>query len=232
MTTATGLEKVGGHGKSATAYDWIRSRIISRDFTPGYRLVLGTIADELHMSVVPVREAIRQLQAQGLVTYERNVGARVAMVDEAEYRYSMEALAVLEGMATALSARHVPADSIRDARAINARMIHGLGHLDPSSFTALNQRFHARLFEHCPNPRLLQLVRAEWLRLDGLRTSTFSFVPDRAQDSVHEHEDLLVLIETKAPLRRIEGAARDHRCATLRAYLTHQHPGSDGVPAR
>ena len=71
--------------KSEQAYAWVRSRIISRAFVPGYRLVLGAIAGELDMSVVPVREAIRRLEAEGLVTFERNIGAHVALVDESEY---------------------------------------------------------------------------------------------------------------------------------------------------
>ena len=54
--------------KSQQAYRWVKERIANQEFTPGYRLVLGTIAGELDMSVVPVREAIRQLEAEGLVT--------------------------------------------------------------------------------------------------------------------------------------------------------------------
>ena len=45
------------------------------------RLVLSSIAEELGFSVVPVREAIRRLEAEGLVTFERNVGATVAAID-------------------------------------------------------------------------------------------------------------------------------------------------------
>ena len=66
--------------KSQLAYSFIRDRISSQDFTPGYRLVLGSLAKDLDMSVVPVREAIRRLEAEGLVTFERNVGAHVSMV--------------------------------------------------------------------------------------------------------------------------------------------------------
>ena len=57
-----------GTGKSEQAYLWIRARISSHAFGPGYRLVLGSIADELGMSVVPVREAIRRLEAEGVTT--------------------------------------------------------------------------------------------------------------------------------------------------------------------
>ena len=61
-----------------------------------------------------------------------------------------------------------------------------------------------------PNPRMLELVEAEWARLGNLRDSTFSFVPGRAQESVHEHENIVRLIEQGAPLGEIEEAARRH----------------------
>lgn len=218
--------------KSQQAYRWIKERIASQEFTPGYRLVLGTIAGELGMSVVPVREAIRQLEAEGLVMFERNVGARVSMVDDSQYRFSMQALSILEGAATALSARRLTVDDVRRARAVNELMVETLDHFDPRAFTALNQEFHSTLFEKCPNPRLLELVEGEWGRLGHLRDSTFSFVPGRAAESVREHESILQLIENSAPLGEIEKAARRHRSATLDAYMIHEHPEEAlGLPA-
>lgn len=215
--------------KSQQAYHWLRERIASRELTPGYRLVLATVAGELGMSVVPVREAIRRLEAEGLVTFEPNVGARVSMIDDTEYRHSMQTLAVLEGAATALAAPHVTADDVRHAREINRRLVESLDDFDPRLFTSLNQRFHAALFARCPNPRLRSLVDAEWIRLGRLRDSTFSFVPGRARESVREHEAILDLVESGAPLAEIERTAREHRSATLTAYLSHQHPDTAPV---
>lgn len=218
--------------KSQRAYHWIKDRIANQDFTPGYRLVLGTIANELDMSVVPVREAIRQLEAEGLVTFERNVGAHVSMVDDSQYRFSMQTLSVLEGAATALASRNLTEDDVRRARAVNELMVETLDHFDPRSFTALNQEFHALLFAKCANTRLLDLVDNEWARLGHLRDSTFSFVPGRAAESVREHENILQLIEKGAPLGNIEQAARRHRSATLDAFLIHEHPDEAlGLPA-
>ncbi|MEU2205194.1 GntR family transcriptional regulator [Microbacterium oleivorans] len=217
--------------KSQRAYHWVKERIASQEFTPGYRLVLGAIAGELGMSVVPVREAIRQLEAEGLVTFERNVGARVSMVDDTQYRFSMQALSILEGTATALAARRLTADDLRLARETNERMIQSLSDFDPHSFTRLNQVFHATLYAKCANPRMLELVESEWARLGHLRDSTFSFVPGRAQESVREHEQIVALIERGAPLGEIEQAARRHRSATLDAYMIHEHPGEAlGLP--
>ena len=188
-------------------------------YTPGYRLVLSIIAKDLGVSVVPVREAIRRLEAEGLVTFERNVGATVAGIDPTEYLYTMQTLSIVEGAATALSAPLIDGPAIARARAINEEMRDCLDHFDPVRFTRLNQDFHSVLFEHCPNPHILDLVHRGWNRLAALRSSTFRFVPGRALGSVEEHENLLTLIETGADADTIEKAARQHRTATLDAYL-------------
>jgi len=217
--------------KSQQAYRVIKERITRHEYSPGYRLVLGRIAGELDMSVVPVREAIRRLEAETLITYEPNVGAHVSMVDDSQYRHSMEALGILEGAATALAARLMTPEDIRSARQVNDQMTRSLEHFDPHTFTAQNHQFHLMLFSRCPNPHLLDLVKAEWGRLGNLRDSTFSFVPQRACGSVQEHEHILRLIEHQAPPAEVESAARQHRAATLAAYLERKHPGALPNPA-
>ncbi len=208
--------------KSQLAYRSVKSRISDGTFSPGYRLVLGRIAAELGVSVVPVREAIRMLEAEGLVTFERNVGAQVAMLDPDEYRTTMQTLSLVEGYATASSAPFMTAGDIARARTINGRMADTLKHFDPVAFTRLNLDFHSVLFEYCQNEHILDLVRRGWDRLRALRESTFSFVPGRAQGSVDEHDGLLRLIERGAEPLEIELAARGHRLATLDAFLAHE----------
>ncbi|GGI89075.1 GntR family transcriptional regulator [Pseudarthrobacter scleromae] len=219
-TTFTDLPVAAPAGsKSEQAYRAVKARIVEGTYTPGYRLVLGSIAKDLGFSVVPVREAIRRLEAEGLVTFERNVGATVAGIDPTEYLYTMQTLSIVEGAATALSAPLVDSVAIARARAVNEDMRECLDHFDPVRFTQLNQDFHSILFEHCPNPHILDLVHRGWNRLASLRSSTFRFVPGRARNSVDEHEALLKLIESGADAEDIEKAARLHRSATLDAYL-------------
>ncbi|QEO13641.1 GntR family transcriptional regulator [Agromyces intestinalis] len=211
-----------GESKSQRAYRFIRERIEDGRYVPGYRLVLGTIARELDVSVVPVREAIRLLEAEGLVTFERNVGAQVALIHEAEYLYTMQTLSLVEGAATALAAPAITPERIEQARAINARMREMLAAFDPHRFTELNLEFHTVLFELCPNPHVLDLVHRGWNRLKVLRDTSFGFVPGRAHASVDEHDALLDLIERHADPLEIELAARRHRTNTLDAVLAQQ----------
>ena len=208
--------------KAQLAYSWIKERISDGTYTPGYRLVLGQIAKALDVSVVPVREAIRLLESEGLVTFEHNVGAQVAMHDETEYLYTMQTLSLVEGAATALSAPHITPEDIARAHSINDQMVECLQHFDPHRFTALNLDFHSVLFENCPNPHILDLVHRGWGRLTVLRDSTFSFVPGRARESVIEHEQILTLLVENARPLDIELAARAHRTRTLDAFLNYQ----------
>lgn len=220
----------GALSKSQLAYDHLRDRIALHELSPGYRLVLQSIADELAMSVVPVREAIRRLEAEGLVTYERNVGARVAMIDEQGYVDAMQALGVVEGAATGLSAPAVSAADLARATEVNEHLRSLLDHFDPHAFTSLNRQFHSVLFESCPNKLLLDMVHRGWAQLSGLRDSTFAFVPGRAHDSVAEHAHILDLIAGGADPLEIEIAARNHRWATMHAFLDAR--GAASAPHR
>ncbi|PKI92246.1 GntR family transcriptional regulator [Actinomycetales bacterium SN12] len=216
--------------KSEQAYTWLRSRIASHAYGPGYRLVLGAIARELQMSVVPVREAIRRLEAEGFVTFERNVGAHVSLIDEDEYAHTMQTLGLVEGSATALSAPLLASDALARADEINEQMRALLDDLDAHRFTELNQQFHSVLFEPCPNPHILDLVHRGWGRLSGIRDSTFAYVPGRARHSVEEHDQILQLIRDGAEPLEIELSARNHRWRTRDAFLAarHSHTSEEG----
>ncbi|MGQ4615942.1 FCD domain-containing protein [Nocardia sp. R7R-8] len=223
-------ETIGAPSKSQQAYEWIHARITDRGFVPGYRLVLGSIAETLGMSVVPVREAIRRLEAEGLVEFERNVGARVALIDPAEYVYTMQTLGVVEGIATALALPRLTDAELDRAAAVNSRLRELLGDFDPHLFTVLNEQFHAVLFEPCPNPHILDLVRRGWTRMSGVRDSTFAFVPERAHESVDEHDHIIDLIRRRADPLEIELAAREHRWRTMNTYLAQRDPGRHTGP--
>ena len=188
---------MSAESKSERAYRFLRERIDDGRYVPGYRLVLAQIASELDVSVVPVREAIRRLEAEGLVTFERNVGAQVALQKEAEYQHTMETLALVEGFATGLSARHLSADHLARAREVHERMRRTLDDFDPHRFTELNLEFHSILFEECPNPHVLDLVHRGWNRMRVLRDSSFSFVPGRLSHALSTGpEEVLLLVTT------------------------------------
>ena len=206
--------------KSQLAYEHLRDGITRGGYGPGYRLVLDQLARELRMSVVPVREAIRRLEAEGVVTFERNVGARVAAIDPVDYQDTCQTLAIVEGAAVALA--QLSAADLAEARAINDRLRQCLADFDPVRFTRLNEAFHRTLSDPCPNAQLKNLVDGGWRRLAGLRRSTFGNAAGRAHASVAEHDALLALLTDGAAPADVEAAVREHRLAGMRAYLDRE----------
>lgn len=210
-----------GGSKHEVAYELIKNRIVEGSYSPGYRLVLEALAREFGFSPVPVREAIRRLEAEGYVEFIRNVGARVAHLDTDAYEQAMQALALLEGYATALAAPRMRKADLKQAKSINNKMAQALRSFDPASFTDLNHRFHDVILQRCPNTYVRNMTAGEWARLDLVRRTSFAFVPGRAHGSVQEHERIVELIEAEADPLEIELAAREHKLGTLRATIEH-----------
>ncbi|MFD7136274.1 GntR family transcriptional regulator [Streptomyces sp. NPDC059894] len=212
--------------KSQLVYRALRERIMDGTYSPGYRLVLEQLAREFSVSAVPVREAVRLLEAEGHVTFERNVGARVA-IDETQYETAMEALAVLDGAATGLSGPLLTEDDLEAAREVNDRMRRSRESFDPVNFTKLNGEFHSILRSRCPNTDLLSLVTNQQQRIDRLRRSTFDFVPTRSLTSVEEHEELLRLIKEGSEPDKVERFARQHKMNTLQAFIEQRRQSAE-----
>ncbi len=221
-----------GANKQERAYQTIRERILSGTYGPGYRLVIGTLAGELDVSAVPVREAIRRLEAEGLLVYRPNAGAQVAPADPSLYDEELTVLAVLEGYATALAAAEMGREDIARLQEINARMAGAMERIDALAFGRLNQEFHALIYACCPNPSLVELLEDVARRLDAIRRTVFVQIPYRGSASIEEHRRLIGLVEQRAPFAEIEVAARQHKLNTVesfRAWRREHEPAEDAV---
>ena len=219
-----------GGSKSEAAYRHLRQRIVDRALPPGERLVLEQIARELDMSVVPVREAVRRLEAEGYVQYQRNVGAQVTSIDPDQYLHSMQTLALLEGYATATGAALIGESELDSARRINRDLRRKAEQGDARAYTELNRDFHRTLCAASPNTHLLAVLEREWSRLDLIRRSSFALVPARYAESFAEHEALLRLVETRSPQAVIEQFAREHTLRTAHAAIASLQAEPEGKP--
>jgi DNA-binding GntR family transcriptional regulator len=208
----------GRQTKQERVYDAIRESILSGAYGPGYRVVIDALAEEFQVSALPVREAIRRLEAEGLVIYRPNAGAQVTPADPALFEEQMSILAVLEGYATALAAPFLGEPEIARLTEINESMRSAMERLDALSFGRLNQEFHAFICARCPNAALVDLLRDVARRLDAIRRTVFLQIPYRGSASVSEHAQLIDLIATHAPASELENAAREHKLHTVRSF--------------
>jgi DNA-binding GntR family transcriptional regulator len=212
------LDKPKPLTKQERAYRAIRERILNGSYGPGYRIVIDSLADELSISALPVREAIRRLEAEGLVVYRANAGAQVAPAEPGVFEEEATVLALLEGYATALAAPHLDGADVQRLRDINASMVEAMEELDPLRFGRLNHEFHALINDHCPNAALLEMLRELARRLDAKRRTVFVHIPYRGKTSVAEHEELIELLARRAPAAEVEAAARNHKLNTVQSF--------------
>ncbi|MBE3589324.1 MAG: GntR family transcriptional regulator [Firmicutes bacterium] len=204
--------------KQELAYSILRQRILDGTYGPGYRLIIDALAKELGTSPIPVREAVRRLEAEGLVEYQPFSGARVALPDETAYRDAFSTLAVLEGYATAMAAPHVTEADREELRGLNREMRAAIAALDVLTYSRLNRAFHALIRARCPNAYLREAIDHLMRQLDAMRRTVFAFVPNRSAESLEEHEELLELLAGGAPPEAVEAFAREHKMRTLRAF--------------
>ncbi|HET8984483.1 MAG TPA: GntR family transcriptional regulator [Trueperaceae bacterium] len=208
--------------KKDLAYDFIKRRILEKRLLPGQRITASQIAEEIGTSVLPVREALLSLEAERLVTITPYVGAVVAWVSADEVYEVINMLAVLEGYATAQALPRARSLA-KGLLAINARLRAAVQQEMWSWFIELNREFHFTIFEAADNGVLLENIRIFWSQLDTMLAATsFHLVPNRAQEDVDEHVELVALLSGDSPdPLAIELAARRHRLRTA-TYLHRQ----------
>jgi DNA-binding GntR family transcriptional regulator len=214
------VRQTNKRNKHEQAYSIMRERIFNGTYVPGYRLVIDALARELGISPVPIREAIRRLEAEGWVEYRPNAGAQVAAVDASKYDEEMAVLALLEGYATALASTHLDTADVKHLREINASMHHALQSADIPTFSRLNKEFHFFIYGHCQNSYLVDLLGETWDRLEVRGHTDFSYIPQRSWFSIEEHTQLLDMIERHASQDEIEQMVREHKLRTYEAYRT------------
>jgi DNA-binding GntR family transcriptional regulator len=152
-------------GRSERAYRLIRRAIIEGDFEPGSRLVEQRIGEMFDLSRTPVREALRALAADGLVTIERNRGAMVSTMSETDIRDLYELRARLESLAAERAALRMDAGAIAELDVSIAEFDAGIdmaatgaGDVGLRQLTAANNAFHQAIVEGAQHRRLSALL--------------------------------------------------------------------------
>lgn len=205
--------------KKQKAYDYMKSRIIEGYYAPGQRIVINQLVKELSTSAIPIREAVRQLEAEGLIDYQNNIGPVVTPIDKNEYLDTISVLAVMEGYATALSNQQgFSEEKITELSTKNQQMKEAIEAFDFQAFGRLNRQFHDLIYTHCENRFLVEEIRKSWRKLDSIRRTGSAFHPKRAFASIQEHQQLIDLLRRKADFETVEKVARMHKLNTKEAF--------------
>jgi DNA-binding GntR family transcriptional regulator len=183
---------------SRSVADWLATRIIAGELTPGERLHETKVAEDARVSRSPVREALRLLAGEGLVELIPRVGARVAQVG-AEHASDLYATRLLIEPACIRSA--VEAMTTADAQALDDLhnlMEEAIAARDPRAFLDHNVDYYRRLIAPCPNSVLRELVELAWTK--SLRYwSVLIRLENYAAASVERNRLLNHAVQTRDP---------------------------------
>lgn len=213
------------------AYDTIRARIVDLSLAPGSRLVERDLATELEVSRIPLREAMQQLQQDGLVVLVPRQGAIVSPFTVDDVRDLFDVRESLEVLAARLAAERADAaslaalaDQLDAARAATAAD-------DKPAIAAANAKFHSMIVEMSANPLLESLLRPLEARVQWL----FHLTKDRDPgQQCLEHEHLYAAIADGSPDRAAASAfshVHSGREASLELAATWADAGIDPVAA-
>jgi DNA-binding GntR family transcriptional regulator len=188
------------------AYRRLLDDIRSGALHPGARLRETELADRLGISRTPVREAIRQLEADGLVIHLPRQGATIRSLDHAEVVELYEMRAVLEGTAARLAARAASDIELAELVALNTDLA-----MAPAAPQAreVNRQFHRMLLDAARNRFLVKSMSALQKTLLILGPTTLAD-PSRATAAVAEHSAVLTALQAR------DGANAEAACATAK----------------
>jgi DNA-binding GntR family transcriptional regulator len=181
--------------KSQAIYQALRERILSSDIEPGARLKVREIGNRYETSDIPVREALRMLERDGLVETSPYVGARVTSLTAKEVEETYFIRSHLESIATGLAAERITDDELATLDALMTKMDDAVEAQDGPAFSDLNREFHRTIVASCGNDMLRDLAMDIWQRHSGFQR-VFRQVPERLAISQREHEGIMAALRT------------------------------------
>lgn len=155
----------------------------------GDRLVTTQLAKRYNTSINPVREALKQLEGKGFVTFQNNSGARVAKFEYETMRNVFEMLQLLEPYFLTWFIEHITEQDIDKLSQI-LRLMKKTSLSDFASFRELDTSFHWQMYRHHYNQEAVNLWRSKKLVLQALHAS-LPISPDRFKHALLEHQTML-----------------------------------------
>lgn len=195
----------------------IRQRIYNRELEPGSWIDEMKMAESFGISRTPLREALKVLAAEGLVTMKVRRGAYVTEVSEKDLRDIYHLLALLESDAAACVAQFASDEDLQMLQDLHLQLEQAVE--DANRFFEINEQFHLRLLQLSNNRFLLQTV-LDLRKVMKLNRHQSLFKQGRIQDSLQEHAALMrALHERNSDLAR--RAMQLHFENGLRAAAVH-----------
>lgn len=177
-------------------FNTLRQAIIKGDLKPGERLLEIQLADKLGVSRTPVREAIRKLELEGLVTMVPRRGTTVLGITKKHLKDVLEIRSALEELALELACRRVTPEQYEELVRLEALLEAKQDSDNAFELSDIDEKFHEQIYQATNNPRLIQL-------LANLREQMYRFrleymkAKDKRPRLIQEHQQIIKALKNK-----------------------------------
>ena len=168
---------------------YLREAILSGDIPPGSKIRQEEVAEHLGASRLPVREALRMLETEGLTQFEVNKGARVPAFDRTQLDVIYEMRERVETLALRLSLPNLTAKNVEELDRLQETIE---ANDDIATFLRLDREFHLLTYAGCPSEELLSTVTRLWNNTQHYRRAFMLHAPDQRWSIVHAEHRLLL----------------------------------------
>lgn len=169
------------------AYEAIRDRILTGRYRLGSRLDQNAVAAELGVSTIPVREALRRLEAAGLVEMSPRRGASVASISTDEMVEIYRIREVLDALAIGEAVPRLTDAQLDEVESILLQLEEATARHDDQRTVSLNREFHGRIYAGAGMPRLAGMISN---LVDRYRIYNNVYIPRHSEHSTHEHREI------------------------------------------
>lgn len=174
--------------KEEQVADYLREKIISGVYPRGSRLKQAEIAQQLNLSITPVREALKLLEAEGYVGGDSYRGARVAPFDPGASSEILSLRLQLEAQLVRGAAERAKSHDLAELRALASEFADAFKAGDRATARGVNYRFHRRMYDIAAMPQTLHFVQILWARYPF---DVINAASGRGADAIKEHDEIL-----------------------------------------
>jgi DNA-binding GntR family transcriptional regulator len=188
----------------------LRDAILRGELAPGMKIRQEATAQQLGVSLIPIREALKTLAAEGIVTYHPQRGYFVTELPTSAVADIYLVRDLLERQTEGLAIPNVTDQDLADMHKHLRAQARAVEEQDPVEMIATNRRFHFAIFDRCENPWLNRFVTQLWDTLDPYRVLSYRRMwladPERhvPAEILHEHERILAALERHDSERAIK----------------------------
>ncbi|MGJ3237137.1 MAG: GntR family transcriptional regulator [Anaerolineae bacterium] len=205
--------------KKTIIYEQLREEIVKGKYKPGERLVVDELATHMNASTIPIREAIQQLQADGFVTTQPHVGARIAEID-ANFIY--EVFALLESLEVICSRSACTLMTDDELDQLEEMITVMDVYIDkPTRWAEKNKEMHLFISECAKTTLVHKMIQQTFDHWERLRRHYLANISSsRIPDAQQEHKLLLGAMQNRDS-DEVERIIRQHNQNALKSYIRH-----------